>query len=395
MNTTNIEQIIHDLVSLKQETQIESLVSAVRREEIPAAQALHYVDRVMDTFKRVSLGGQEDAFTLKVLLGVGESYETLSCLEQSAATYQEALETARRLKDRGAEANLLWRIGRVYRKRNRWEEALDHLHKGQSIFQAAGDVPGVARCLISEGIVNFERGDYPSATEAYRQALETGERIDDRRLVADATLNLGILATIRGDLDDALGHYRSSLSLFEQVESPGALARTYHNLGMCFIAREGWTEALDAFEKSLEISQKQGNLRQSAMTYVQKAAVYLELSDATVAATYCAKALDIFQKVDFPLGVAEVHKVLGSLFTRRQNWATAQGLLEESLRLCRQYRNPLGEAETHRAIGALRAARNEREQAHTSFEEALRLFENLGARREAEITRNLLQGLNA
>ena len=40
-------------------------------------------------------------------------------------------------------------------------------------YEDLSDETGIARCRISEGIVNYERGNYTDAAEAYQQALET------------------------------------------------------------------------------------------------------------------------------------------------------------------------------------------------------------------------------
>ncbi len=196
----DIEALIRDLGAFKRRAQIEPLLTAVRREEIPAAQAIRYVNRALKTFRRVTLEGEKDAYALRTLSGIGESYEILSCPDRAISVYWEGLDIARRLHDREGEADLLWKIGRVHRKRNRWDEALAHIGQGRDIFEELNDGPGLARCQISLGIVDFERGNYPAATEGFQQALETGERIEIPRVAADATMNLGILATIRGGL---------------------------------------------------------------------------------------------------------------------------------------------------------------------------------------------------
>jgi len=386
----DLDALIDDLLDHRREEKLGELLAAVVKDPIPASEALRVSDRAFETFRRVSLSGADDAFALRALQGLGESYEVLSSFAQAAAAYSEALESARRLGDRSAQASLLWRRGRVHRKRNRWTEALDSVSEARRIYEDLGDGAGTARCRISEGVLAFERGDYDSAGAAYRQALEAAEHIDDRRIMADAANNLGILATIRGDFDQAIGHYRNSLALYEQLQRTGPAAQAHHNLGICHASRRNWTQALEAFEQSLESSQKLGNLWQTGMTLVHKAAVFIELGDSDVAASYCARAIEIFREIDYPLGSAEAYKVLGRLFTHRQDWTTARSLLQESLRICEAYENPLGTAEAHRELGQLYARRGDADEARASLTEASEAFERLGASHDLELTQDLL-----
>ena len=247
------------------ESRVGELMAAVQRDEISAAQAIRDVDRVLRTFRRVGLSDQEDAYNLKALLGIGESYEAVSSFDRALAVYEEALELARKFNERASEAALLRQTDRVQRKRNRWDNALHHIRESRAIYDELQDETGSARCQISEGIVDYERGNYDAASDSYQDALEVGQRIPNRRIVADATMNLGILYAIRGDFDEATVHYQNSLALFEQLDSTVSMAQAYHNLGKCFAAKGNWTQALDAYERSLEISQDQGNLMQSAM----------------------------------------------------------------------------------------------------------------------------------
>ena len=372
---------------------IEQLLASVRQEKLPAAKAIQYVDRVLSTFRQIGLAGQDESHVLRVLESIGESYETLSSLEKADQTYREALNIARNLNNPSAEATLLWKIGRVLRKRNRWNESLEHIRASRRIREHLKDRAGIAWCWNSEGINHFNQGAYVEATEAYERTLEIGHEINNPRLVSSATMNLGVLATIRGDFDQAQLHYQNSLSTYEQLNLPGPISQIYHNLGMCHKARRNWSEALDMFEKSLRITHERGDMVMSALSYIHKAEVYLELSDTTVATTYCAQAIDICREVDYPLGIAEAYRALGAVFTQKGDWATAQGLLAESLRLCEQYGDRLGQAETLRVMGRLSMARNEPEEARQTLTSARDQFIALGARRDVEITQGFIDSL--
>ena len=375
------------------ENLIDQLLTSVRQEDISAAQAIKYIDRVLSTFRRIGLVGQDDASVLRLLGNIGESYEVLGSLEKAHELYQEALTIAIAQSDQGQCANLHWKIGRVYRKRNQWHDALEHIRQSRQLYEVANESKGIGRTWVSEGLVQANLGNYSEATHAYHSAIALAEQVQEESIVSDASVNLGILASIQGDFEKAFLLYQNSLPYYEQSQKTISIARTYHNIGLTQSARRFWPEALDAFEKSVTIAQEKGDLILTALNYVHKAAVYLALNDRTLVATYCARALDTFKEVDYPLGIAETYKVLGQLYTQKQDWATAQGLLNESLRLCQQYEKPLGIAEVNREIGKLYHAQNKTEMARDALQTAREQFLQLNAQHDATVTETLLETL--
>jgi len=298
---------------------------------------------------------------------------------------------SRSQNNRAREADILWKIGSVYRKRNRWEEALSYLEDSKNQYE--NDSPGLAWCWINEGLIRSSQGQYDDAIEAFNYGLEIGENRQYDRIVAASTLNMGIIDAIRGEFDKATLLFNTCVNSYEQLDRPVQKAFALHNLGLCFTATLNYPSALDAFEQSVTIAQGNGDLILTALNYVHKAAVYLELNDRTLVASYCARALDTFKEIDYPLGVAETYKVLGRLYTQKQDWATADGLLSESMRLCQQYQKPLGVAEVQREIGKLYLAQNELDLARTTLDAARVQFETLGAGHDAHVTSELISAL--
>lgn len=375
------------------ENLIDQLLNNVRQQEISASQAIKYIDQVLSTFRRIGLSGQEETYVLRMLENIGESYEVLGSLEKAQELYEEAIDLAQTQEDDTKCADLYWKLGRVFRKRNQWTQALDYIAQSRRHYESVQDSRGIGRTWNSEGLVQSSLGKYTEAFDAYNLAISLAQQVNDDQITSDASVNLGILASIQGDFDRALLLFQNSIPYYEQLDKPISIARTYHNMGMCQTARGIWHEALDAFEKSIEIAQDKGDLILTALNIVHKAAVYLELNDRTLVATYCARALDTFKEVDYPLGIAETYKILGRLYTQKQDWATAHGLFSESLRLCQQYQKPLGLAEVERELGNLYLAQNNSEMAREILQSALDRFKTLGAQNDISKTEEILKNI--
>ena len=394
MNTSELSRLLQNVEELGRDDVVDQLLDVVRRDHIPAAEAVRQIDRAMQTFRRVWENQPEGISpNIRIVLNLAESYESLGGFEQAMASYDEALGVARAEEDQEAEADILRKIGRVCRKQSRWDDALGHISQSRAIHESLSNDLGIATCRVSEGIVHYERGDYLSAREAYRFALEIGETLGNRRISASASLNLGILENIAGNFEQATANFGEALTAAQQESYTVLEGRAYHNLGMCGISREDWPAALDAFERALEISEGIGDLALAASSYAQKAHVYLHLNDRTLSAAYCTRALDIFQEVDRPLGKAEALRILGRLVGSGGGHRTGRDLLDESLDLFVRFENPLGEAEVRREIGKLEVERGNTDQARVHLSQAVGIFDRLGARVDVERTQLLIEGL--
>ncbi len=396
MNTSELSRLLDNVEELGGDNVVDQLLDVVRRDHIPAGKAVRQIDRAMKTFRRLWEGQPEGiSANIRVVLNLAESYENLGGFDQARTSYEEALGVARAENDQIAEADILKKMGRVLRKQGKWKEALRHIADSRVIHDTLSNDLGVATCRVSEGIVHFERGDYPSAGEAYRFALEIAEQLGNRRIAASANLNIGILENIAGNFEQATANFSEALMAAQQQSYTALEGRAYHNLGMCGISREDWASALDAFEQALQISEGIGDLALAASSYVQKAQVYLRLNDRTLSAAYCTRALDIFQEVDRPLGKAEALRILGRLVGSGSAYRTGRGLLDESLDLYVRFENPLGEAEVRREIGILESEQGNPEEARTHLIQAVEIFDRLGARVDVERTQALIEGLSS
>jgi tetratricopeptide (TPR) repeat protein len=171
---------------------------------------------------------------LRVLLGL---YQTTQRYAQAAQSVQEALQVARGLGDRMAEASLLDTAGDVAAAQNRPEDALCSYELSLDLFRRLQH--GRAVVVVQEDIAKLyaSRGQWDKALAWLQVCLQEKERAQDLLSQAQINYELACLMINNDELDEAASLLLRSLGLFRRA--PGGdkanidqVGRTLMGLGV-------------------------------------------------------------------------------------------------------------------------------------------------------------------
>jgi len=115
-----------------------------------------------------------------------------------------------RTQVQGRRAFLMGRIGSLYQRLEKLEEALNWFHQAREVFGAIGDVHGVANCLGSIAEICHSQEKPGEELEAYRQILAMARGKPMQRLVAGTKINMGNCLI-------QYGQFREAKQLFEEA----------------------------------------------------------------------------------------------------------------------------------------------------------------------------------
>jgi predicted ATPase/class 3 adenylate cyclase len=144
--------------------------------------------------------------------------------------YEEALDIARELGDRYAEAEGLYNMGYPPAYEGNFPEAIKSIRQSRAMFEELGVTRGLADCLWLEAIVARLEGDYPVAQELAERSLHLHREIKDRFGVTDALHVLGRIAIADGDVAVARASFLESLGYDEEVENRTGMGIVLDNL---------------------------------------------------------------------------------------------------------------------------------------------------------------------
>jgi predicted ATPase/class 3 adenylate cyclase len=169
----------------------------------------------------------ERSRALTALGGVAYWQEDFSATRKA---YEEALDIARELGDRYAEAEGLYNMGYPPAYEGNFPEAIENIRQSRVLYEELGEKRGLADCLWLLAIVARLEGDNPTARELAERSLRLHREVKDRFGVTDALHVLGRIAIADGDATLARASFLEALGYDEEVENRTGMGIVLDNL---------------------------------------------------------------------------------------------------------------------------------------------------------------------
>jgi len=284
------------------------------------------------------------------------------------------------LKAKGGAAHN--RIGRVYRAIGQLDEAMRHLGTGHALFEAAGDVRGVASSLDDVGKVHWMRGNYDAAERFMRQALEVRGALGDARSIGLSQNNLGLVYQDSGRFSEAQVAFQEALSIRQQIGDKPGIAQTLNNLGTIHQDSGDHRRATEMYKEALDVASEVGDrMRQAViLTNLGESEYRLEQPAEAIKVLKQAENLsatlgDTILEGEILRGLAKAHMLVHDIKLAREYITRSVELFEES-----RGKPFLGMALRTQAeiLAAAGWGGDDHRLAKESWERSLRIFEELG-----------------
>lgn len=267
--------------------------------------------------------------------------------EEGASHYRRALEVYGSLNDPFGVMAVRNNLGVLYRRQDRWDDALREQGAALEIARRIGDAWSIGTILTNNGEALRYQGRHADALAAYEEALRIWTQVGDAAGIALQHMNIGLLQAERGEPDIARASLLRSLELYEQLDSKRFLPELFRTLAKLDLpsgpaAASGWAS------RALEVAREIGARDEEAL------------------------ALQILGRSQAALG----------------DMAAAIGSLEQSIGMLRQTHDRLELARSLLALAdASRRDGRDPQDVRRLAQEAAELFAQLGAtadRAEAE-----------
>jgi tetratricopeptide (TPR) repeat protein len=302
--------------------------------------------------------------------------------DRARAAFEAMLEIAFRLdlKAKGGAAHN--RIGRVYRAIGQLDEAMRHLGTGHALFEAAGDVRGVASSLDDVGKVHWMRGNYEAAERFMKQGLEVRGALGDARSIALSHNNLGLVYQDSGRFSEAQVAFQEALSLRQEIGDKPGIAQTLNNLGTIHQDNGEHERAVELYRDALIVASQVGDRMRQAVILTNLGESEYRLERPTEAIRVLKQAEDLSATLGDTIlegeilrGLAKAHMLVHDIKLAREYVLRSVELFEES-----RGKPFLGVALRTQAeiLAAAGWGGDDHRLAKDSWERSLRIFEELG-----------------
>jgi tetratricopeptide (TPR) repeat protein/DNA-binding XRE family transcriptional regulator len=339
---------------------------------------------------------------------------------EAITRHAEAVQAARKLGNRLAQANALKDLGAMRQLASDYPGATSALREALDIYQDLGDQLGQADALSSLGLVCWLACDYPGAAGALEQALSICRDLGNVQGEANALLDLGATRIVTGDTAGAIEAIEQALDLYRDLEDRESETQALLDLGNARLETGDYPGAVRVVEEALGISGDLGDRRGQAWALIylgrlrrltgdyaggtqaldKAGGIFGDLRDsrgrgnalvglATIqrltgdfdGATEDAEtAMHIFADIGEPRGQARALCELGVVRRLTADYSGAADALEEALSIHLDIGDRSGQAETLNELAALHRVRGDLTQATAGHQQALAVAREIGSR---------------
>jgi signal transduction histidine kinase len=204
-----------------------------------------------------------------------------------------------------------------------YESALSQYFESLSILKEINDEFAQANTLNNIGIVYGILGDEANALNYFQQSLQLMEKIGDERSSATTLNSIGMVYNRMGDYESALNFFRQSQLLQERAGDESGLASSYNNIGDCLEQLSDEENALIYFQKALDLSEKTNNRVVEAYCLTNLGHYYAKKSRIEVALLFLHRALAIAENISVRDLISNLHQLLADVYAQTKDFEKA------------------------------------------------------------------------
>jgi tetratricopeptide (TPR) repeat protein len=225
-----------------------------------AEQALAWCEQertnlVAATRQAAAHGLHDIAWKLPVAMKV--CLDRLGYRAESLAMHRIALDSARKLRDRSAEAWVLTNLGMVLGQQH-IDDAIGCFEQALAIYREIGDRRDEARAANNLAFTYVVLGRYEEAVTALLDSVELQREVGRRYGEGVALCNLAEAYVELGRYDEAIARSEEALAIAREVDSVRDEGYALHNLGRAYLEQGRLAEAVDLLGRALAMHQSAG-----------------------------------------------------------------------------------------------------------------------------------------
>ncbi len=154
-----------------------------------------------------------DALTTKAIV-----LTYLGQLNQALPLFEQALDVYQALGDKGTTAKVWMEIGRLYKKLGKYAQAEAAYAQSLEYYQSTSNLVWQANLLNNLGVLQHTNGDYVTATSSFEKAIHYARMGGAPRLEAYALTSIGDLYQELDAIQETLEAYRQARQVAQRVQ---------------------------------------------------------------------------------------------------------------------------------------------------------------------------------
>ncbi len=265
--------------------------------------------------------------------GFGSDFKREQELADRAATRSRAVgATLLVAKALRLEANGFERLGDS-------SKAAQLIGEARELFLTAGDEREAARCLLVQGDILYDNGDFAGAKKLFESALPGFRKIGALKSVRATTERIGNVFYSLGQLQEAKSCYEQALRLDQDFNDPIGIASDYGNLANTLDGLGDLPGSLKMQHQAFDAFTSVKDRRGAADTLNNLGMVQVEMGDLDEARKSYEQCLSMTREMSYVRGQSYPIAGIGDILFAQDDLDGARKRYEDALSLTRQVSN--------------------------------------------------------
>ncbi len=317
-----------------------------------------------------NLKPEAKAQRMTIYLLMGDVYQNRGDNETASSYYERSLAIARELGNLPIQAEALRKAAHITRWQNS-KSATDMIKESLTIARQVGDRHAEAAGLYTQGILEFNQGNFLQAVTFYDQALSIARELHDLQQIASALVQISVTRSRLGQSRETLEQIDEALALTKEVGDKRGMAAALYQKGIALRRMNDLDAARDMFLQALAIQREIGNRKGASYTLNSIAVAYANQGEYTRALEYYRQALQLQQELEDHEAVANTFGNMALSLERQGDAQASYNYHLQAIKIDREIHNQvaLGSHLIHLAYNA--CALGKPEEARRYLEEGL------------------------
>ncbi len=252
-------------------------------------------------------------------------------LEKANLASQRALEEAHRIGDEDGEGWAFAYRGIYFLLSGILTEAQTEFELGLSIAKKQHDFKLQAYCLVQEGNVMRDKGEFDSAKVFYNSAKSLCQENKEHYYRSVAHVNMARYYLIVHQPDSALRELKAALQIREQLKDAVLIADVWMLFGNCYRDKNDYNTAKEYYQKTLPMTRRDPSLE--ADYKLNMGELFFHEGDFIGALNNWNQVLVRYRKFQYKYALANLLLRMGSVFDQQGYFELATDYLTNALKI--------------------------------------------------------------
>jgi len=308
------------------------------------------------------------------LRNAGELLEVLGDAHTATLLYHQSLKLAQTSGSRAEEGRVRAALGFIQFIVGQSEDAYNQGVKALEIGESIGDRPLIAQALNTVGEAYYNLGNLTKALEYQNKSLNLARELGDKKQEIRCLVALGHYYANLAEPNRSLEFFDGAISLSRETQDIRGEGLALVGKSFLTMKTREAQETLDILNEARSRVERVGDRTSLATLVGRIGVVYFDMGDREKALHFVKQGKSLFEEGSEKWGVAEGLIVLGRIHHAFGEDQVALNYLREALDVFRSLSMPRLEAQTLLEVGRVYSALDENEKALEAYQQSLKLL---------------------